>query len=110
MDAGGFDADLRWAGDGADQFKFGIELRRRSYPQGPLRDRNRDMIEISGTWRGAFAEGRASINLTAGGGVLWGFAPHWEIGPNLLHVRDSSNVLGNNYSFTELNLMLRRDF
>jgi hypothetical protein len=179
-DAGVY-ADLRWVGDGADQFKFGIELRRRSYPNGPLRDRARDIIEVSGTWTRAFADGRASFSLTArggrefaaagnpygdsnfvglsptldititpelavyafgwwqngrynsellrgdagdsapigtrnenlyeaGGGVLWGFAPHWEVGPSLLYIRDRSNILGNNYSSTEISLVLRRDF
>lgn len=179
-DAGVY-ADLRWASDGADQFKFGVELRRRSYPEGRLRYRSRDIVELSGTWTRAFADGRASFSLTArggrefaaegnpygdssfvglaptldvtispelaayvfgwwqngrynrellrrdaddtgtigtrndnlyeaGGGVLWGFAPHWEVGPTLLYVRDSSNILGINYSFTEFSLILRRDF
>lgn len=177
----GIYADLRWAGDDSDQFKFGIELRRRSYPEGPLRDRARDIIEVSGTWTRAFADGRASFSLTArggrefaaegnpygdsnfvglsptldititpelavyafgwwqngrynsellrgdagdsatigtrnenlyeaGGGVLWGFAPQWEAGPSLLYIRDRSNILGNNYSSTEISLVLRRDF
>jgi hypothetical protein len=46
----------------------------------------------------------------AGGGVLWGFAPQWEVGPSLLYIRDRSNILGNNYSSTEISLILRRDF
>lgn len=177
----GIYADLRWASDGADQFKFGVEVRRRSYPYGPLRELARDIVEVSCTWTRAFADGRASLSLTArggrefaaagnpygdsnfvglsptldvtitpelavyafgwwqngrynrellggdagdvgtigtrndnlyeaGGGVLWGFAPHWEAGPSLLHVRDTSNILGVNYSFTEFSLVLRREF
>ena len=46
----------------------------------------------------------------AGGGVFWGFAPQWEVGPSLLYIRDRSNILGNNYSSTEISLVLRRDF
>jgi hypothetical protein len=46
----------------------------------------------------------------AGGGVLWGFAPQWEVGPSLLYIRDRSKILGNNYSSTEISLILRRDF
>jgi hypothetical protein len=179
-DAGVF-ADLRWARGDNDQFKFGVELRRRSYPEGRLRYRSRDIVEISAGWTHAIGDGGASIGLSvhggrefavadnpygdsnffgasptldvtlgpqlaayafgwwqngrynrellgteagdsggigprndnlyeAGGGLLWAFAPQWEVGPSILYIRDRSNVLGINYSSTEISLTLRRDF
>jgi hypothetical protein len=179
-DAGVY-ADLRWARGDNDQLKFGVELRRRSYPEGRLRDRSRDIVQLNAAWTHAFADGRASFGLAAhggrefatagnpygdsnfiglsptvdltfgdamsayvfgwwqrgrynrdlivgeagdigitgrrlddlfevGAGVLWAFAPRWEIGPSLLYLRDESSIVGNNYNSTEISLTLRRDF
>ncbi len=179
-DAGVY-VDLRWASGDSDQFKLGVELRRRSYPEGRLRYRSRDIVEFSAGWAHAIAGGGASVGLAAhggrefavagnpfgdssfiglsptldvtlgprlaayafgwwqngrynrelfghdaadggtiatrndnlyeaGGGLLWAFAPQWEVGPSVLYLRDSSNVLGINYSSTEISMTLRRDF
>ena len=179
-DAGVY-VDLRWARGDADQLRVGVELRRRSYPEGRLRYRSRDIVEFSAGWTHAMAGGAASIGLAAhggselaaagnpfgdssfiglsptldvtlgprlaayafgwwqngrynrelfshdaadsgtittrndnlyeaGGGLLWAFAPQWEVGPSLLYLRDSSNVPGINYSSTEISVTLRRDF
>jgi hypothetical protein len=45
-----------------------------------------------------------------GGGLAWAFAHGWSVNPEVLWIRDFSNVLAVNYSSTELHLTLRRDF
>lgn len=179
-DAGVY-GDLRWARGDNDQLKLGVELRRRSYPEGRLRERSRDIVQLNAAWTHAFADGRASFGLAAhggrefaiagnpygdsnfiglsptldltfgnamsgyvfgwwqrgrynrdlllgeagdggvtgrrlddlfeiGAGLLWAFAPRWEVGPSLLYLHDKSSVIVNNYNSTEISLTLRRDF
>lgn len=43
-----------------------------------------------------------------GGGLTWQFAPGWEAGPSILHVRESG--AGESYRATELSLTIRKDF
>jgi len=45
-----------------------------------------------------------------GGGLSWQFAPRWSLNPEILYVRDHSNVLAANYSSTEVWITLRVDF
>jgi len=45
-----------------------------------------------------------------GGGLTWQFAPHWSLNPEILYIRDQSNILAVNYSSTEIWITLRRDF
>ena len=45
-----------------------------------------------------------------GSGLTWQFAPKWSLNPEILYIRDSSNILANNYSSTEIWITLRRDF
>lgn len=45
-----------------------------------------------------------------GGGLTWQFAPSWSLNPEILYVRDQSNILANNYSSTEIWVTLRWDF
>lgn len=45
-----------------------------------------------------------------GGGLTWQFAPNWSLNPEILYLRDSSNVLAVNYSSTEAWITLRADF
>jgi tetratricopeptide (TPR) repeat protein len=45
-----------------------------------------------------------------GGGLTWQFAPQWSLNPEILYIRDSSNVLAANYSSTEIWITLRWDF
>lgn len=45
-----------------------------------------------------------------GGGLSWQFAPHWSLNPEILYIRDSSNILSANYSSTEIWITLRLDF
>jgi tetratricopeptide (TPR) repeat protein len=45
-----------------------------------------------------------------GGGLTWQFAPNWSLNPEILYVRDQSNVLAANYSSTEIWITLRLDF
>lgn len=61
--------ELRFVGSPDDQFNFGAELRRRAYPQGPLRARSRNIVEFTGGWTRALLDGRASFNLAVGGGL-----------------------------------------
>lgn len=174
--------ELRWLTDPDDQFNFGAELRRRNYPQGPLRERSRNIVEFTGGWTHALFDGRASFNLAAGaglevatddrpdgdsafvnvspsfnftiaehwggyaylwwqndaysvdrlnsdlgdstaalarrnddlleigGGLTWEFGRNWSLNPEIVYIRDYSNVLFVNYSSTELHLTFRKDF
>lgn len=178
----GLFTEIRFLGDPDNQFLFGAELRRRDYPEGPLRDRSRNIVEFSGGWTRALFDGRASFGLVAGGGIetatqgrpdgdslfvnvspslnvsfndRWGgyafvwwqnaaysieqigsdaadkaaylasrnddlveigagltfeFGRGWSLNPELLWIRDFSNIIAVNYSSTELHLTLRKDF
>ncbi len=54
---------------------------------------------------------RREDNLYEGGvGVVWEFAPSWSLRPELLYIRDQSNVVGFNYSSTEMWLNVRKGF
>ena len=169
---------LRVAAD--DQLAAGLEVRQRRYPNGPLRERTRNIVEATGSWTRAFLDGKASFTLAgqvgrefnteradgdanffglspsvsfaiteklggfaffwwqndrynierlgapgdslvgigtrndnlyeAGGGLAWQFSPGWSLNPEVLYVRDQSNILAANYSSTEIWITLRRDF
>ncbi len=45
-----------------------------------------------------------------GGGLTWQFAPTWSLNPEILYIRDQSNILAVNYSSTEIWITLRKDF
>ncbi len=45
-----------------------------------------------------------------GGGLTWQFAPSWSLNPEILYIRDQSNILSANYSSTEIWITLRKDF
>jgi tetratricopeptide (TPR) repeat protein len=45
-----------------------------------------------------------------GGGLTWQFLPTWSLNPEILYIRDSSNILAANYSSTEIWITLRKDF
>ncbi|MBN8507751.1 MAG: tetratricopeptide repeat protein [Burkholderiales bacterium] len=45
-----------------------------------------------------------------GGGLTWQFLPNWSLNPEILYIRDSSNILAANYSSTEIWITLRVDF
>ena len=45
-----------------------------------------------------------------GGGLTWQFAPTWSLNPEILYIRDQSNILAANYSSTEIWITLRKDF
>lgn len=45
-----------------------------------------------------------------GGGLTWQFAPGWSLNPEILYIRDESNILAVNYSSTEIWITLRKDF
>ena len=50
-------------------------------------------------------------NLYEGGiGLVWAFAGTWSLRPELLYIRDQSNVVALNYSSTEAWLNVRKDF
>lgn len=54
---------------------------------------------------------RREDNLYEGGlGLIWEFAPSWSLRPELLYIRDQSNVIGFNYSSTEVWLNVRKGF
>jgi len=45
-----------------------------------------------------------------GGGLTWQFLPTWSLSPEILYIRDQSNILAANYSSTEIWITLRKDF
>lgn len=45
-----------------------------------------------------------------GGGLIWEFHPSWTLNPEVLYIRDQSNILAANYSSTEIWITLRKDF
>lgn len=45
-----------------------------------------------------------------GGGLTWQFLPTWSLNPEILYIRDQSNILAANYSSTEIWITLRKDF
>jgi tetratricopeptide (TPR) repeat protein len=166
--------------DPDDQVTAGLEVRQRRYPTGLLRERTRNIVEVTASWTRAFLDGKASFTLAGqagrefnterpdgdanffglspslsysfteklggfaffwwqndrynierlgapgdslvgigtrndnlyevGGGLTWQFAPAWSLNPEILYIRDQSNVLAANYSSTEIWITLRRDF
>jgi tetratricopeptide (TPR) repeat protein len=166
--------------DSDNQVSVGAEVRQRRYPTGPLRDRTRNIAELTGSWTTSFLDGKGSFTLAGqggrefntersdgdanffglspsasyvftetisafaffwwqndrynierlgapgdslvgigtrndnlyevGGGLTWQFLPHWSLNPEILYIRDQSNVLAANYSSTEIWITLRWDF
>lgn len=163
-----------------NQVSVGAEVRQRRYPTGPLRERTRNIAELTGSWTTSLLDGKASFTLSGqggrefnteradgdanffglspslsftitdtlggfafvwwqndrynierlgapgdslvgigtrndnlyevGGGLTWQFAPTWSLNPEILYIRDQSNILGANYSSTEVWITLRKDF
>jgi tetratricopeptide (TPR) repeat protein len=166
--------------DPDNQVAAGLEVRQRRYPTGPLRDRTRNIVELSGSWTHALFDDKASFTLAGqagrefntqradgdanffglspsigfsltknlggfvfgwwqndrynierlgapgdslvgigtrndnlyevGGGLTWQFLPTWSLNPEILYIRDQSNILAANYSSTEIWITLRKDF
>ena len=85
-------ADYRIGLGANDQVTIGGELRERRYPSGPLRDRTRDIAELTGSWTHSLANGRTS--LTFGGNLTqeWatqdrpdGDGSHWGVNGEVDH-------------------------
>lgn len=178
----GIYGDWRYAFSSNDQFNIGADFRRRDYPSGPLRERSRNIAELTLGWTHSMLDGKASFSLVAsggrefatdnrpdgdsnfyglspsisftltdtlggfvfawwqnqrynieslnvdaadnilginernddlyevGGGLTWQFAQSWSLNPELLYIRDDSNILVRNYSSTEIWMTLRKDF
>jgi hypothetical protein len=47
------------------QFNFGAEFRRRNYPRGALRERTRNIAELTSEWKIALLDGKASFSVLA---------------------------------------------
>lgn len=54
--------------DEDDQITLGAEFRRRSYPEGRLRSRSRNITELDVNWTRSLMDGKASFSLDAFGG------------------------------------------
>lgn len=177
-DFGGF-GEYGWQVD-KGSLNVGAEIRQRRYPTGRLRDRTRNILELTGRWTRALFHGKSNFTLSAhagrefntnrvdgdsnffglspefdfsineeigghffiwwqndryaierlgppgdeipgigtrnddlyevGLGLSWEFSPDWTLNPQVLYIRDDSNILAVNYSSTELWLTLRNDF
>jgi tetratricopeptide (TPR) repeat protein len=64
----GLYGNYRYRLDPDNQLTVGAEFRRRAYPNGPLRDRSRNIAELTGSWTHALPGGKASFILAAFGG------------------------------------------
>lgn len=178
----GIYANYRYQLNEDNQLSVGAEFRRRHYPDGRLRDRSRNIAELTGGWTASLLDGKASFSLAAsagrefatnnrpdgdsnffglspslsftlteqlggfvffwwqndrynverlnlggpneplgistrndnlyevGGGLTWQFAKSWSLNPEILYIRDQSNILSANYSSTEIWITLRKDF
>ncbi len=80
-----------------DRLTFGGELRERRYPSGPLRNRTRDIAELTGSWTHSLADGRTSLTLGANVGQEWatqdrpdGDASFWGVNGELDHAFSGS--------------------
>ncbi len=166
--------------DSHNQVAVGAEVRQRRYPTGPLRDRTRNIAELTGSWTTSVLDGKGSFTLAGqagrefntersdgdanffglspsvnyvltkslsgfaffwwqndrynierlggdgdsivgigtrndnlyevGGGLSWQFLPAWSLNPEILYIRDQSNLAAVNYSSTEIWVTLRVDF
>ena len=54
-----------------DSLTVGAEVRERRYPAGPLRERTRDIAELTGSWTHALPSGRTSLTFGATVGQEW---------------------------------------
>lgn len=64
----GLYTNWRYAYSSIDQFDFGAEFRRRDYPSGRLRERSRNIAELTIGWTHAMLDGTANFGLVAAGG------------------------------------------
>ena len=64
----GIYSDWRHAFSSIDQFNVEFEFRRRDYPSGRLRERSRNIAELTTGWTRSLFGGTASFNLQAFGG------------------------------------------
>lgn len=79
--------------DENDQLTLGAEFRRRSYPEGRLRSRSRNIAELTANWNRSLLDGKASFSLDAFGG--------WENATqNRLDGNSSFYGLSPTYNFT----------
>ena len=75
-----------------DRLTIGGEVRERRYPPGPLRQRTRDIAELTGSWSHSFPDGRTSLTFGANVGQEWatqerpdGNACFWGVNGELDH-------------------------
>lgn len=75
-----------------DRLSLGGEVRERRYPSGPLRERTRDIAELTGSWTHSLADGRTSLTFGANLGQEWatqdrpdGDASFWGVNGELDH-------------------------
>lgn len=79
--------------DENDQLTLGAEFRRRSYPEGRLRSRSRNIAELTANWNRSLLDGKAGFSLDAFGG--------WENATqNRLDGNSSFYGLSPTYNFT----------
>ena len=54
--------------DPDNQVAAGLEVRQRRYPTGPLRERTRNIVELTGSWTHSLLDGKASFTLAGQAG------------------------------------------
>ena len=75
-----------------DRLTFGGEVRERRYPRGPLRERTRDIAELTGSWTHSLPNGRTALTFGANVGQEWatedrpdGDASFWGVNGEVDH-------------------------
>ena len=75
-----------------DSLTLGGELRERRYPSGPLRERTRDIAELTASWTHSLANGRTALTFGANLGQEWatqdrpdGDASFWGVNGEVDH-------------------------
>jgi tetratricopeptide (TPR) repeat protein len=75
-----------------DRVTFGGEVRERRYPRGPLRERTRDIAELTASWTHSLANGRTALTFGANLGQEWatqdrpdGDASFWGVNGEVDH-------------------------
>ena len=71
---------------------------------------NLDRINFAPDFSSLGDRSRSDNLYEVGGGLTWSFAKGWSLNPEILWIRDQSNIYINNYSSTEIFVTLRKDF
>lgn len=85
-------AEAQWQGGADSQFGIGVELRRRSYPEGRYRELTRNIAEANLSWTQALLAGKASLGVIGRVGREFALADKPDGNSNLFMIESELNV------------------